>query len=59
MRNIFGKAKEVVAWLGEDTPLRDAMGHTVTVPYWSRVWVIQEIMVATEILLMSGSGTIA
>lgn len=59
MRNIFGKAKGVVVWMGADTPLMSAMWHTVTVSYWSRVWVIQEIMVATEILLMSGSGTIA
>ncbi|KAE8326257.1 ankyrin repeat-containing domain protein [Aspergillus sergii] len=57
MRNIFGMAKEVVVWLGRDTPLGHNISHTITVPYWSRVWVIQEIMVAKEILLMSESGT--
>ncbi|KNG80023.1 hypothetical protein ANOM_011707 [Aspergillus nomiae NRRL 13137] len=70
MKDIFSMASEVVVWLGKDTPLptekqvnylpsleRGDLMRIVSAPYWSRVWIIQEIMVAGKILLMSGSGT--
>ncbi|KAB8261868.1 ankyrin repeat-containing domain protein [Aspergillus pseudonomiae] len=42
----------------EIEPLKvDDLMRIVSAPYWSRVWIIQEIMVAGKIVLMSGSGT--
>ncbi|KAE8366618.1 heterokaryon incompatibility protein-domain-containing protein [Aspergillus caelatus] len=57
MKDIFGMTNEVIVWLGKDTEINSS--SSASAPYWSRVWVIHEIMVAKWILLMSGSGTAA
>jgi hypothetical protein len=37
-----------------DQELADALEYLLLRPYWSRIWIIQEVVVATDLILMCG-----
>jgi hypothetical protein len=66
---IYTKARQVIAWLGNSTPVVDFLTRGPrrgTDPYlattfclneyWKRAWVTQEVMLAREITLMAGDA---
>jgi hypothetical protein len=50
---VKGGLAEDCAYLA-DRDLADALGYLENRPYWNRIWVIQEIVVATNLELMCG-----
>lgn len=76
MSQIFGRASQVVVWLGKDDvftdiamealstgkhaswdrniPLTNTIWQLCERPYWKRLWVFQELKLASDILLMCG-----
>ena len=54
MKSIYGKAKVVLVWLGEEVDGRDNAMHQdldcafrfLTRLWWSRIWVVQEVLLA-------------
>ncbi|TVY80478.1 Heterokaryon incompatibility protein 6 OR allele [Lachnellula suecica] len=66
MAHIYSRAEEVIVWLGVvEDPGRTRTSVTLTVPedmipnlanrpYWNRVWIVQEISVATKLKVCCG-----
>lgn len=42
-----------------DTQLMDALRYLEDRPYWSRVWIIQEVVVANRVTLLCGNQTLS
>lgn len=80
MRDIYSKAKWVIAWIGEEVEdtstavtyleavacgkeawaeekLRECLDPIFGRPYWRRTWILQEIVVARDVHIVSGSHT--
>ena len=69
MGDIFSTAKSVYSWLGEADQFTSSMfceinsgswnmfyiPHISIYPYWNRLWVMQEIALATEVKILCGS----
>lgn len=66
MGQIFTRAREVFVWLGRWTSRPNAkfpedgvmIGELCQRPYWHRLWVIQEIMVARSVAIVLGDALI-
>ncbi|VUC22909.1 unnamed protein product [Clonostachys rosea] len=60
MRDIFSSARKVIIYVGDDEPPRDIPDKELAdalrkKPYFERVWVIQEIALATTATILWGS----
>lgn len=58
-----GKTKTFAAWRAGEVgikysgnPSRDELNHIETNPYWSRIWVIQEVCLARQLVFAYGSS---
>ncbi|KAF2035450.1 hypothetical protein EK21DRAFT_54377, partial [Setomelanomma holmii] len=54
MRAIYSEADQGMAWL--DPELADSLDDLLRRPYWSRIWIIQEVVVAIDLILMCGDS---
>jgi len=57
MKRIYSGAKCVYSWLGSDKPLprrRDQLEYIFQAEYWSRMWIVQEFILAKEVQLLVG-----
>ena len=57
MKRIYSGAKCVYSWLGSDKPLprrRDQLEYIFQAEYWSRMWIVQEFILANEVQLLVG-----
>ncbi|KAH7347994.1 heterokaryon incompatibility protein-domain-containing protein [Pyrenochaeta sp. MPI-SDFR-AT-0127] len=58
MRRIYEQAEQVCIWLGEASEGSSlGMRELFDRPWWTRVWIMQEAIVAKKLLLMCGKDT--
>ncbi|KAK0717346.1 heterokaryon incompatibility protein-domain-containing protein, partial [Lasiosphaeria miniovina] len=55
MRSIYEQAAQVCVWLGE--PADGTAIALLTRPWWTRIWVVQEVVVGSAVIFMVGSDT--
>jgi hypothetical protein len=52
MGNIYANAKSVLVWLGRHSTDGDPWADIFRLPYWTRIWVIQEVLLAKTLLVL-------
>ncbi|KAK3367256.1 heterokaryon incompatibility protein-domain-containing protein [Lasiosphaeria ovina] len=62
MRSLYEQAAQVCVWLGEPADgtaiaINDLHDPLLTRPWWTRIWVVQEVVVGSVVIFMVGSDT--